>query len=60
MILAMILIFVLGYVFIALEHKVRIDKAAVALVMCGLLWTVYSLWASTSSPTTSPRATSAS
>ena len=40
MILAMILIFVLGYVFIALEHKVRIDKAAIALVMCGLLWTV--------------------
>ena len=33
MILAMILIFVLGYVFIALEHKVRIDKAAIALVM---------------------------
>ena len=25
----MILIFVLGYVFIALEHKVRIDKAAI-------------------------------
>ena len=45
MILAMILIFVLGYVFIALEHKVRIDKAAIALVMCGLLWTVYSLLA---------------
>ncbi len=41
----MILIFVLGYVFIALEHKVRIDKAAIALVMCGLLWTVYSLLA---------------
>lgn len=40
----MILIFVLGYLFIALEHKLRIDKAAIALLMCGALWTVLSLW----------------
>lgn len=39
----MILIFVLGYLFIALEHKLRIDKAAIALLMCGALWTVLSL-----------------
>ena len=36
----MILIFVLGYLCIALEHKLRIDKAAIALLMCGALWTV--------------------
>ena len=41
----MILIFVLGYVFIALEHKVKIDKAATALLMCGAIWTVFSLFA---------------
>ena len=34
----MILIFVLGYLCIALEHKLRIDKAAIALLMCGTLW----------------------
>ena len=28
----MILIFVLGYLCIALEHKLRIDKAAIALL----------------------------
>lgn len=44
MIIAMILIFVLGYLCIALEHKFRIDKAAIALVMCGALWTIFSLF----------------
>ena len=44
MILAMILIFVLGYLCIALEHKLRIDKAAIALVMCSALWTIFSLF----------------
>ena len=39
----MILIFVFGYLCIALEHKLRIDKAAIALLMCGALWTVLSL-----------------
>lgn len=32
-----------GYLCIALEHKLRIDKAAIALLMCGALWTVLSL-----------------
>ena len=44
MILAMILIFVLGYACIALEHKLRVDKAAVALLMSGAVWTVLSLF----------------
>lgn len=39
----MILIFVLGYVCIALEHKLKINKAAFALLMCGALWTLFSL-----------------
>ena len=36
-------IFCAGYVLIASEHKIRINKAAVALVMCGLLWALLSL-----------------
>lgn len=43
MILTMILLFVVGYLFIALEHKTKINKAAVALLMCGAIWTVFSL-----------------
>lgn len=44
MILAMILIFVFGYACIALEHKLKVDKAAVALLMSGAIWTVFSLF----------------
>lgn len=39
----MILIFVVGYLFIALEHKTRIDKSAIALLMAGAIWTLFSL-----------------
>lgn len=44
MILAMVAIFVLGYVCIAMEHKIRVEKAAVALLMCGAMWVLFSLW----------------
>ncbi|WP_302152397.1 sodium:proton antiporter NhaD [uncultured Alistipes sp.] len=43
MILSMILLFVIGYAFIAMEHKIKIDKAAIALLMCGAIWTIFSL-----------------
>ena len=43
MIPTMILLFVVGYLFIALEHKTRINKSAVALLMAGAIWTVFSL-----------------
>ncbi len=39
----MLLLFVVGYAFIAMEHKFKINKAAVALLMCGILWTAYTL-----------------
>ena len=39
----MILLFVVGYAFIALEHKVKVDKSAIALLMCGAIWTIFSL-----------------
>ena len=41
----MLVIFVLGYTAIALEHNIRIDKAASALVTGVLCWTVYVLGA---------------
>lgn len=36
-------VFVLAYAAIALEHPIRINKAASALVGAGLLWTIYAL-----------------
>ncbi|MCH5233394.1 MAG: sodium:proton antiporter NhaD [Muribaculaceae bacterium] len=43
MIAALIVIFVLGYVFIACEHVISINKASIAIIMCGLLWAIYSI-----------------
>ncbi len=37
----LITVFVTGYACIALEHKLKIDKAAIALLMFGLIWSVY-------------------
>ena len=37
----MIVVFVLGYACITLEHQLKIDKAAVALVTGILCWTIY-------------------
>ena len=43
MLTAMIIIFVVGYVLIALEHPLHMNKATFALITCGALWTVYAL-----------------
>ena len=43
MIPLLITIFVLGYACIALEHKIKIDKAAIALVMFGCIWSAYTI-----------------
>ena len=43
MITLLVLIFVVAYTAIALEHPFRISKSASALVGAGLLWTVYAL-----------------
>ena len=45
MYILMLVIFVLGYTAIALEHNIRIDKAASALITGVLCWTVYVLGA---------------
>lgn len=44
MILTISLIFLLGYAAIVLEHPLRVNKAASALVTGVLCWTVYTLW----------------
>jgi Na+/H+ antiporter NhaD/arsenite permease-like protein len=41
---AIVVIFIIAYVAIALEHPIRINKSASALVGAGLLWTVYALF----------------
>ncbi|MBQ4278958.1 MAG: sodium:proton antiporter NhaD [Rikenellaceae bacterium] len=41
MILLMIAVFLIGYACIAMEHKLKIDKSAIALVLCGVLWVIY-------------------
>lgn len=43
----MILIFVIGYCMIALEHPIKIDKAAPALLIAVLGWTAYVIGADT-------------
>jgi len=39
----MIIIFVLGYCLIALEHPIKINKSATALLLAVVLWTVFSM-----------------
>ncbi len=42
MITLMIVVFVLGYIVIALEHLIHINKATFSLLLCGILWTLLS------------------
>ena len=43
MLTALVIVFVLAYAAIALEHPLKINKSASALVGAGLLWTMYAL-----------------
>lgn len=38
-----VLIFLIGYLFIAVESFTKVDKAAISLLMCVLCWTVFAL-----------------
>ncbi len=44
MLLWISLLFVAAYAAIALEHPLKINKSASALIGAGLLWTVYGVW----------------
>jgi Na+/H+ antiporter NhaD/arsenite permease-like protein len=43
MLTILVVIFVLAYAAIALEHPIRVNKSASALLAAGLLWTVYAM-----------------
>lgn len=43
MLAAIIVVFVLGYVAIALEHQIKVDKTASALLLGMLMWTMYAI-----------------
>ena len=43
MLTALVAIFVIAYAAIALEHPIKINKSASALIAAGLLWTVYAM-----------------
>ena len=43
MITSLIIIFVIAYAAIALEHPIKINKSASALLGAGLLWTIYAI-----------------
>ena len=43
MIAALISVFVLTYLAIALEEPLKVNKSAAALLGAGLLWTIYAL-----------------
>lgn len=39
--IAMVVVFIIGYALIALEHPIKIDKAATALLLGMVLWVIY-------------------
>jgi len=43
MIMTLVIIFIIAYAAIALEHSIGINKSASALIGAGLLWTIYAL-----------------
>ena len=43
MLTALVIVFIIAYAAIALEHPIKINKSASALVGAGLLWTIYAL-----------------
>jgi len=44
MITAIVLVFITGYLMIAFEHPIRINKAAIALLTGALCWSIYALF----------------
>lgn len=50
MITALIIIFIVGYMAIALEHPIKVDKTASALVLGMLMWILYALGSETIVP----------
>ncbi|MCD8289662.1 MAG: sodium:proton antiporter NhaD [Prevotella sp.] len=51
-VILMIAVFIVGYVFIALESFTKVNKGAIALVMCIAVWALYSIGCSAGGITT--------
>ena len=51
---SLIVIFVIGYLAIALEHPLKIDKTASALLLGMVMWIVYALGADSILPIINP------
>ena len=43
MLIALVIVFIIAYTAIALEHPIKINKSASALIGAGLLWTIYAM-----------------
>ena len=43
MVVTLVTLFIIGYACIALEHPLKINKTATALLLGGLLWAVFAL-----------------
>ncbi|MEI6207597.1 MAG: hypothetical protein WCP20_12515 [Desulfuromonadales bacterium] len=43
MLITLVIIFVVAYAAIALEHPLKANKSASALIGSGLLWTIYAV-----------------
>ena len=43
MLTAIVIIFIIAYAAIALEHPLKVNKSASALICAGLLWTIYAM-----------------
>lgn len=56
MITAIIIVFVIGYIIIALEHPIRVDKTATALLLGMVLWTLYAFGVEELVPVANPEA----
>lgn len=56
MLVSMIIIFLVGYLFIALEHPLKVNKAGTALLTGTILWVIYTYGASEFIPTVSAEA----
>ncbi|MDR1544854.1 MAG: sodium:proton antiporter NhaD [Prevotellaceae bacterium] len=39
--IAIVILFVIGYLFIALEHNIKVNKSATAMILGAVLWTIY-------------------
>jgi Na+/H+ antiporter NhaD/arsenite permease-like protein len=44
MFFVMVVLFILGYTMIALEHPIKVEKAATALLLGSILWAIYALF----------------